>query len=89
MDKKDMNEVLQQEWVHSREEDTPTEMVFRPASYDFPPARGRKSFALDQVASLSKRELHPLMLERKPEALGKLKAIAWLFIQSPHPSRVV
>src|SRR5215207_5807083 len=38
---------LTQEWVHSHEEDTDDEMVFRPASYAFPPARGRKSFELD------------------------------------------
>ena len=34
------------EWVHSHEDDTDSEMVFRPASYSFPPARGRSSFAL-------------------------------------------
>ena len=38
---------LTQKWVHSHEEDTDDEMVFRPASYAFPPARGRKSFELD------------------------------------------
>lgn len=46
MSKKNLREALEQEWIHSREEDTETEMVFRPASYDFPPARGRKSFTL-------------------------------------------
>ena len=38
---------LAQKWVHSHEEDTDDEMVLRPASYAFPPARGRKSFELD------------------------------------------
>ena len=33
-------------WVHSHEEDTDAEMVFRPASYPFPPSRGRTSFEL-------------------------------------------
>lgn len=28
-------------WVHSREEDTSDEIVFRPPDYSFPPARGR------------------------------------------------
>ena len=37
---------LAQTWVHSHEEDTPGEMVFRPASYPMPPSRGRKSFQL-------------------------------------------
>jgi hypothetical protein len=27
-------------WLHSHEEDTPTEMVFRPSTYRFPPSRG-------------------------------------------------
>ncbi len=39
-------EALQQHWVHSHEEDTPTERVYRPASYEFPPARGRTGFDL-------------------------------------------
>jgi hypothetical protein len=30
------------EWVHSFEEDTPGVMVYRPADYDFPRARGRR-----------------------------------------------
>jgi hypothetical protein len=33
-------------WVHSHEEDTPGEMVFRPDSYPMPPSRGRNSFQL-------------------------------------------
>jgi len=28
-------------WVHSREEDTNTVTVYRPANYSFPPSRGR------------------------------------------------
>ena len=34
---------LLQHWVHSHEEDRGEEMVFRPASYDFPLSRGRRS----------------------------------------------
>jgi hypothetical protein len=26
-------------WLHSREEDTPTQSVYRPVNFDFPPAR--------------------------------------------------
>lgn len=37
---------LHQRWVHSHEEDTATEMVFRPASYLFPRSRGRRAFEL-------------------------------------------
>ena len=38
--------LLDVEWVHSHEEDTPTEQVFRPAGWKFPPARGRDSLRL-------------------------------------------
>ena len=38
--------ILLQNWVHSHEEDSSNEMVFRPASYSFPPSRGRRAFQL-------------------------------------------
>src|SRR5215831_18901621 len=37
---------LQQRWLHSHEEDSDSEMVFRPASFRFPPSRGRAGFDL-------------------------------------------
>jgi len=33
-------EHLPQKWVHSKEEDTATEMVYRPSTYNLPPVRG-------------------------------------------------
>lgn len=33
-------------WVHSYEEDRDDEAVFRPATFDLPPARGRRSIEL-------------------------------------------
>jgi hypothetical protein len=41
-------EALQGRWVHSHEEDTPDEMVFRSADsgYAFPRSRGRRAFEL-------------------------------------------
>ena len=38
--------LLQRRWVHSHEEDTDAETVYRPADFDFPPSRGRRSFEL-------------------------------------------
>lgn len=38
--------ILCRHWVHSHEEDTETEMVFRPADHAFPPSRGRLAFEL-------------------------------------------
>jgi hypothetical protein len=37
---------LGRRWVHSHEEDTEDEMVFRPAEREFPPSRGRMRFEL-------------------------------------------
>lgn len=39
-------EALQGHWVHSHEEDSEDEMVFRPATHPFPPSRGRISLDL-------------------------------------------
>ena len=41
-----MQKQLLTRWMHSHEEDSATEMVFRPASFDFPPSRGRIGFDL-------------------------------------------
>lgn len=43
---------LQRRWIHSHEEDSEREMVFRPASYPFPPSRGRTGFELRADGSL-------------------------------------
>jgi hypothetical protein len=40
-------------WTHSHEEDGPGTMVFRPAGWDFPPSRGRRSFELRPDGSLT------------------------------------
>jgi hypothetical protein len=38
--------LLTQRWLHSHEEDQGDELVFRPASWPFPPSRGRTGFDL-------------------------------------------
>jgi hypothetical protein len=35
------------DWVHSHEEDSGNLMVFRPATYAFPPSRGRYEYRLE------------------------------------------
>jgi hypothetical protein len=42
-------------WVHSHEEDTPGEWVFRPATFAFPPSRGRRAFTLAADGSYQDR----------------------------------
>ena len=44
--------VLHQRWLHSHEEDTDTEMVFRPATFNFPRSRGRMGFELKRDGGL-------------------------------------
>ncbi len=46
MEKKTVLKNLQQGWLHSHEEDTNDETVYRPADYDFPLSRGRGGFDL-------------------------------------------
>jgi hypothetical protein len=52
-------EALHQRWVHSHEEDTPTEMVFRPATFKFPRSRGRTSFELKPDGTLIEHGIGP------------------------------
>ncbi len=57
-------QILTRHWVHSHEEDTATQTVFRPATYDFPLSRGRRSFELRpdgtvlETLDLTKEERH-------------------------------
>ena len=61
-------ELLHRRWLHAHEEDTETEMVFRPADYDFPPARGRTGFELRPDGTLA--ELAPGPTDRLEESAG-------------------
>jgi len=45
-------ELLQNRWLHSHEEDSNGQTVFRPASFAFPPSRGRAGFELKPDQSL-------------------------------------
>jgi len=66
---KDPEQVLTRRWIHSHEEDTPSEMVFRPASFDFPRARGRDGFELRPDQSMM--EVQPGAADRGEETPGK------------------
>ena len=63
-----INKILHQHWVHSHEEDTDTEMVFRPETYNFPRSRGRKSFELKPDGSLVQGGIGPT--DRREETAG-------------------
>src|SRR5919199_4139121 len=65
------NEALYQHWTHSHEEDTPTERVFRPATYSFPRSRGRFSFELNRDGTVVFQGIGPT--DRPESALGVWK----------------
>jgi hypothetical protein len=63
--------LLCKRWLHSHEEDTTEEMVFRPASFKFPPARGRDGFELRPDKSMIELRIGPT--DRIEEIPGKWK----------------
>ncbi len=59
---------IQGEWVHAHEEDSESELVFRPASYSLPPSRGRSALELRADGSYS--ESSPGPTDRPEQATG-------------------
>jgi len=60
---------LTKRWMHSHEEDTPNEMVFRTADYDFPRSRGRTGFELRPDQSMV--DIQPGAGDAGQESSGK------------------
>ena len=56
-------------WVHSHEEDTADEAVYRPDDYSFPPARGRDGFQLRADGTLVL--IMPGAIDRALSQLGR------------------
>ena len=48
----ELNDKLPGNWIHSHEEDSGNQMVFRPSTYAFPRSRGRQQFNLEAGGSL-------------------------------------
>ena len=59
MKRRETERMLHRRWVHSHEEDTEREMVFRPATFEFPPSRGRRSFELKPDGGLVEGGIGP------------------------------
>lgn len=57
---------LVRRWLHSHEEDTETETVFRPDTFDFPPSRGRRGLELREDGVLVETAIGPT------DALGEV-----------------
>ncbi len=62
---------LQRQWVHSHEEDTETERVYRPASFAFPRSRGRSAMTLKPGGELVETGIGPT--DRPQESPGTWK----------------
>jgi len=60
-------------WTHSYEEDTDTEIVFRPATYPFPLSRGRQSFELKPGGALLQRGFAPDDRTQRSEGSWRLE----------------
>ncbi len=85
-------DVLHQQWRHMHEEDTPDEMVFRPAYYGFPPSRGRTSFDLRPDGSLVEGGISPTDRPQKTEGTWRIEDNGKLFFYSgfsSEPSQVL
>ena len=67
-------DAIAQYWVHSHEEDTDTEMVFRPASFNFPRSRGRRSFELKPDGALIDEGIGPTDRREQSEGTWELDA---------------
>ena len=85
-------DLLHQRWVHSHEEDTDTEMVFRPATFNFPRSRGRPSFDLKPDGTLVQGGIAPD--DRRVETQGTWKledddALAFYTGSQSVPHRVI
>ena len=59
-------------WVHSHEEDTDTEQMFRPAEYPFPPSRGREAWDLRGDGTLTIRRPGPADAPQEAEGTWAL-----------------
>ena len=68
MDTKIKPVALCRHWVHSHEEDTGSEMVFRPDDFTFPPSRGRREIEIRSDGTLVLTSVGPV--DRPQKELG-------------------
>jgi len=57
-----LDSTIYQSWVHTFEEDTNTEKVFRPTGYPLPPARGREGIEFQRGGKVIYRAIGPVDL---------------------------
>lgn len=86
MEKRDTGRILQRRWVHAHEEDKENEMVFRPATFEFPPSRGRRSFDLRPDGSLTEGRIGPTDHPLEAQGTWELEDDDRLVLHPAHPA---
>ncbi len=66
-------DALCQRWIHSREEDTEEEIVYRSAGFSFPPTRGRTGFELLPDKSYRRSAIGPTDVSAVDEGTWELE----------------
>lgn len=66
-------DALCQRWIHSAEEDTEEEMVYRSAGFSFPPRRGRAGFELFPDKSYRRAAIGPTDVSAVDEGTWELE----------------
>jgi hypothetical protein len=79
--------LLHRRWVHAGEEDREGEMVFRPAEYGLPPARGRVSLELREDGTLIERQPGATDAPREAKGAWRLEESELVLEPEDAPSR--
>jgi hypothetical protein len=85
-------QILHQHWIHSHEEDTGDDMVYRPEAFHFPPSRGRSGFELKPDQSLVETGIAPAdgpLISRGTWSLDTANRLSFYADSSAKPVRVV
>ena len=85
-------QILHQRWIHSHEEDTADEVVYRPEAFHFPPSRGRSGFELKPDQSLVETGMAPAdgpLISRGKWSLDNAGRLSFYGESSTKPVRVM
>ncbi len=73
-------DLLCKRWVHSRQEDSATETVYRPADFPLPPSRGRTGFEFNADGTFKRIGIGPT-------DISQVKKGTWQ-IDGAHPDQI-